>query len=306
MAGLRVALLQLNSCGNDQQANLEKGETYCRQAAASGADIAVFPEMWNIGYTPYSEDVWKDDFNPFNPAYGELQKAWQAQGVSRQDELIRHYQGLAQELEMAIAVTYLEKWEPAPRDTVSLIDRHGEIVMTYAKVHTCDFSLEASCTPGDEFFVCTLDTQRGPVQVGAMICYDREFPESARLLMLKGAEIILVPNACEIEQNRMAQLRSRAYENMLAVALANYAGPRDKGHSVAFDGIAFDKQGSRDMLVVEAGENEGVFIAEFDLDRLRDYRERESWGNAYRKPRAYGELVSEEVRPPFVRKESRR
>ncbi len=60
------------------------------------------------------------------------------------------------------------------------------------------------------------------------------------------------------------------------------------------------------MLVVEAGENEGVFIAEFDLEKLRDYRARESWGNAYRKPKTYGELTSLEVKSPFVRKESRR
>ncbi len=51
-----------------------------------------------------------------------------------------------------------------------------------------------------------------------MICFDREFPESARILMLKGAELILVPNACPMEINRLSQLRGRAFENMIAVA----------------------------------------------------------------------------------------
>src|SRR4029453_18990729 len=117
-------------------------------------------------------------------------------------------------------------------------------------------------TPGDEFYVCTLDTAAGDVQVGAMICYDREFPESARVLMLKGAEIVLVPNACDLEINRLTQFRSRAYENMVGMAMANYAAPQDNGHSIAFDGMAYtlmpdgsDGQ-SRDMLLIEAGEGE--------------------------------------------------
>jgi predicted amidohydrolase len=149
--------------------------------------------------------------------------------------------------------------------------------------------------------VAALDTAAGPVAVGAMICYDREFPESARVLMLIGAEIVLVPNACDLEVNRLSQLRARAYENMIGVALANYAGPNDFGHSVAFDGMAFDRHGSREMTLVEAGEAEGIFIAGFDLDALRDYRRRETWGNAFRRPRRYGLLASPVVLPPFVR-----
>lgn len=69
-------------------------------------------------------------------------------------------------------------------------------------MHTCDFDKEAALTPGDDFYVAALDTPHGPLNVGALICYDREFPESARLLMLKGAEVILTPNACELEINR--------------------------------------------------------------------------------------------------------
>ncbi len=203
---------------------------------------------------------------------------------------------------MAIALTYLERWQGAPRNSVSIIDRHGEIVMTYAKVHTCDFDLpEAACTPGDDFYVCTLDTLQGEVRVGAMICYDREFPESARVLMLKGAEIILTPNACDLESNRIGQFRARAFENMVGVAMANYAGP-EFGHSVAFDPVVFDEHGkARDTRIIEAGESEDVYLARFDLDKLRAYRRRETWGNAFRRPHRYGLLTSLDVEPPFVR-----
>ena len=281
---MKIALLQITA-GDDQTANLKKGAEYCRKAAAIGANIALFPEMYNVGYTT------------FDPA----------QAISPQDNFFRHFRQLARELKMAIGLTYLEKWPGAPRNTLSLIDRHGEIVLTYAKVHTCDFDREAALTPGDDFYVCDLDTAQGQVKIGAMICYDREFPESARILMLKGAEIILTPNACEMEENRLGQFRARAYENMVGLALANYPAPQQNGHSVAFDGMAFNQDGTtRDHKIIEAGEEEGLFMAEFDLTKMRAYREYETWGNTYRKPRLYTPLTNPEVQPPFVRPDARR
>jgi predicted amidohydrolase len=295
MGTMKIALLQMAACGNDQAANLTKGEAFCRQAREQGADIALFPEMWNIGY------------NFYDPAQPHARERWRAQAVSRNGEFIRHFQALARELKMAIALTYLEKWPGAPRNSASLIDRYGHIILTYAKVHTCDFDLEVACTPGDDFYVATLDTAQGEVKIGTMICFDREFPESARILMVKGAELILTPNACDLEINRLTQFRARAYENMVGLAMTNYAAPDANGHSIAFDGMAFDENGqSQDMLIVAAGEEEGIHLAEFDLERLRTYREREVWGNAFRKPTRYGILTVPEVELPFVRAEARR
>jgi predicted amidohydrolase len=321
---LTVALLQLAGGSADQARNLATGEAFCRRARTMGADIALFPELWNIGYTfdrhtaigaPEQEqsfgDLWRApelwtaadiEVDPLSPA---LLERWQAQAIDRTGPFVSHFRALARELDMAIALTYLERWPGLPLNTVSLIDRHGEIVLTYAKVHTCDFDLpEMLCTPGDDFYVCTLDTAQGDVRVGAMICYDREFPESARILMLQGAEIILTPNACDMNTNRLGQFRARAYENMVDVAMANYAKP-GFGHSVAYDAIAFDANGARDTLLIEAGEREGIFLAEFDLDALREYRRREVAGNAFRRPHRYGALVAPDVAPPFVRVNAR-
>src|SRR5579885_2051168 len=160
MGILQIALLQMTSCGNDQQANLVRGEAYCRRASALGADIALFPEMWNIGYTPWSDglfdascDLWKapelwsqDDARSETPEQRQARarevkarEAWQAQAVGRDSPFVTHFRALARELHMAIGLTYLERWPGAPRNSMSLIDRHGEIVQTYAKVHTCDF-----------------------------------------------------------------------------------------------------------------------------------------------------------------------
>ncbi|MBS1252734.1 MAG: hypothetical protein MAG451_01776 [Anaerolineales bacterium] len=196
MSPLRIALLQMTAHGNDQDANLIKGEEFCRRARDMGADVALFPEMWNIGYTSYCEphpgpsdlwrapERWNDDEPAPDASLEQAREQWQAQAIGRDDPFVTHFCRLARELEMAIALTYLERWAGAPRNSVSLVDRHGEITMTYAKVHTCDFDYpESACTPGDDFHVCTLDTAQGEAEIGAMICYDREFPESARVLI---------------------------------------------------------------------------------------------------------------------------
>jgi N-carbamoylputrescine amidase len=302
MSVLQIALLQLTAHGTDQAANLAKGDAACRRARAMGADVALFPEMWNIGYTPYPGHPDElDQIGAESPDQARARVEWQARAIGRDDPFVAHFRRLACELQMAIALTYLERWPGAPRNTVSLIDRHGEIALTYAKVHTCDFWMEAACTPGDDFPVCPLDTEHGDVQIGAMICYDREFPESARILMLQGAEIILTPNACPLDDHRIGQFRARAFENMVGVAMANYASPPHDGHSVAFDGMAYGAEGSSDTLVVQAGRREGIYLAPFNLEQLRTYRERETLGNAFRRPHRYGLLTSPDVAPPFVR-----
>jgi N-carbamoylputrescine amidase len=296
MGVVRVALLQMAGCGFERAASLAKGEVFCRRARAMGADIALFPEMWSIGMTFFD-----------SKQEGERER-WLAQAIGRDDPFIQHFRALARELKMAIALTYLEKWDGRPRNSVSLIDRHGEIVLTYAKVHTCEFDLEAALTPGDSFPACELETGQASVKVGFMICYDREFPESARILMLEGAELILTPNACTLDEHRLSQFKTRAYENMLGVAMTNYAAPQNNGHSAAFDAVAYpvNEGEARDTLIIEAGEAEDVHIASFDMDRIRAYREREAWGNAYRRPRLYKILTETEVRPPFVRKDATR
>ena len=292
MDSIRIALLQMASCGIKQNENQEKGEIYCRRASEMRADIVLFPEMWNVGYSLKQL---------------EQRNLWSEKAINYQDEFVIHFQKLARELQMAIVLTYLEKWDGAPRNSLSIIDRHGNISMTYAKVHTCDFDLELSLTPGDDFPICLIDTTKGKIIIGAMICYDREFPESARILMLKGAEIILVPNACTLDSNRIGQFKTRAFENMVGMAMTNYAAPQNNGHSIAFDGIAHDENGhALDTLLVEAGEVEGIYLVEFNMDKLRSYRKHSVWGNGYRRPHLYNLLTSLDVQEPFKREDARR
>lgn len=288
MNSIKVALLQLDPEGN-LHGNIEKGIEAVEKAARMGADIALFPEMWSCGYSfPQDEN-----------ALREL-------AVSKDSGYTDAFRKAAVDNDIAVAVTYLAKnGDNAPFNAVTLFDRHGAEMFTYHKVHTCDFGYEKVLSHGDEFFTAKLDTRSGIVNVGAMICYDREFPESARILMLKGAELILVPNACPMELNRISQLRARAYENMTGIATVNYpyGTPDCNGHSTAFDGIAYriDGSGGRDTLVIEAGEREGIYIADFPIEEIREYRRREVHGNAFRRPEKYGLLTDMTVNEPFIR-----
>lgn len=275
---LKIALLQLLP-GDGIEEQYRIGTAACRKAKEMGADIALFPEMWSSGYQiPQDES------------------ALNGMAVSAGSDFVQGFGALAAQLHMAIGITFLESHSPKPLNSMILFDRNGKNVLHYSKVHTCDFDKEKMLSGGGDFYVVDLKVGTDTVKVGGMICFDREFPESARILMLKGAEVILAPNACPMEINRLAALRTRAYENMLAIATCNYpeGQPDCNGHSTVFDGVAWrtDEPGSRDMCIFEAPGEEGVFLAEIDLELLREYRVHEVMGNKYRHPDKYGILGS--------------
>lgn len=278
MATLEIALLQMASAGRDVAANREKGEAFCREAAAGGAQLALFPEMWSVGYSRFDDD---DDAD---------HEAWRALSEPIDGPFVSHFRMLAAELGMAIGVTWLEAWTGAPRNAFALFDARGRGVLHYAKTHLCTWNPpDSGCTAGADFPVGTLETPAGAVSVGAMICFDREFPEAGRMLMLGGAELILVPNACHLQHDphvgdvRIAQFRGRAFELLLALAMANYAAPQEDGHSllVVPDG----------SVAILAGEREGVVRASLDLDALRAWRRREVVRDRPRRPERYAAIA---------------
>lgn len=279
---VNIAFLQLLP-GKTLEEQLEIGQKACREAKAKGADIALFPEMWSDGYDlPQDEQTLK------------------SLSIRKDSAFVQSFRLLARELRMAIGITFLEAHDPKPLNSVVFFDRLGNEILHYSKVHTCAFDDEAVLSAGEDFYTADLDFGRGTVKIGAMICFDREFPESARILMLKGAELILAPNACPMEINRLSALRTRAYENMVAVATCNYpAGQPDcNGHSSLFDGAPWVRElpGARDMCVMEAPEAPGVYLGALDLEMLRNHRSGDIMGDKYRHPEKYGILSDPEVR----------
>jgi predicted amidohydrolase len=281
---IKIALLQMASNEADPLMNLQKGITFCRQAKRLECDIALFPEMWNVGYYAVHPDEVISHVKEFR-----------SKAVSPDSTFVREHIALAKDLKMVIASTYLEAPTPkdSPKGVMVVINSDGKVALKYEKVHTCDFDMGAIYEPGKDFPVASVDTSAGPIIIGAMLCYDREFPETARILMLRGAEIILTANCCTLDDKRINQFQTRAFENAVAVAMTNYPAPQTNGRSVAFD--------ARGDKVVLAGPDEGIFLASFDVDALRDYRRTCGWGNAYRRPGKYSMLTSNEVKEPFLR-----
>lgn len=181
MKKLVVAIIQHRCPGADQLVNTETGLAYVREAKRRGADLVLFPECWITSYDcpeaarklPPLEELEAD------PGF----RAWCGAALTEESEPIRRFQEAAAELSVGIVITAFTKGVKYPQNSAFVIGRDGQILMKYSKVHTCDFDWERYLESGSRFSVCSFDD----VCIGIMICYDREYPESARELMLQGA-----------------------------------------------------------------------------------------------------------------------
>ena len=272
----RVAVLQMRSVNREYERNIKTIIKYMSDAKQNGADILLLPECFITGYDLTIDNASAITENDLAPLCEN-----------------------AKELNIGLVATALTQGKSNPQNSAFVISKDGKILMKYAKVHTCDFADEKVLESGTEFKVCDFDG----VKIGIMICYDREYPESARVLMLKGAEIIHVPNDCGSMRPRLQALSTRAYENMCGVAMANPNG-ENAGNSCAYSPICWDRNGEcvDNTLLLADAETEGLFYADFDMDAIRAYREREMMGNTFRKVKAYAQLLNDEIQYPFVRK----
>lgn len=273
----KVAILQMKSLNRQYQKSSDIVIRMMKKASENGADILLLPEAFLTGYElPISNEEALADQNPY------LDKICTA----------------AAELNIGAVITAITKGAKKPQNSAYVVDKSGKVLMKYSKVHTCDFSDEACLESGNSFQVCDFCG----IRLGIMICYDREYPESARILMLKGAEIILVPNDCCAMKPRLCALSTRAYENMVGVAMANPSG-ENAGNSCAFSPICWDDDGNcaDNVLLMADDLTEDLFYAEFDMDKIRSYRENEMMGNTFRKVKAYGLLLNEKIEYPFIR-----
>ena len=208
----KVAVLQMRSENRAVEENSKTIIKYMTEGKKNNADILLLPECFITGY----------DLTINNDA-----------AISEGD--LAALCDKAKELGIGLVATALTKGKKSPQNAAFVIGKNGDILMKYSKVHTCDFADERVLESGTEFKVCDFDG----VKIGIMICYDREYPESARILMLKGAEIILVPNDCVSMRPRLQALSTRAYENMCGVAMANPNG-KNAGNSCAYSPICWD------------------------------------------------------------------
>ncbi len=228
-------------------------------AAAAGADIVVFPEMFSNGYRRFDPD------DPFDRG------SWLKTGRRDAAPFLARMSGLAAGHRVHIVATLLEPASPAPFNTAVLIGPDGTERGRHRKVHICDFdSPECAIQAGDTFQPIAVETRAGPVTLGLLICMDREYAAGPAALSAAGAEVLLVPNCCDLATDaevgdvRLAQVRGRAFETVTAIAVVNYPAPRADGQSIVVD--------ARGRVVALAGRSPMLQLVEIDLDSVRAAR----------------------------------
>jgi N-carbamoylputrescine amidase len=274
MTKLTVAALQLALGSEDEGENIAAVSALVEEAASKGAQLVLPPELFSGPYFCREE---KDEFFAL------------ARPTAEHPSVIA-MQKLAARLQVAIPTSFFERDGHHYYNTMAFIDATGEIQGTYRKSHIPDgpgYEEKFYFRPGnDGFKVWDVPTPSGTARVGVGICWDQWYPETARCLALKGAQVLLYPTAigsepkdAEMDTSRMWRraMIGHAVSNCMPVVAANRigheggqeAGQRFYGHS-----FICDEWG--DCLAQFGAEESGALVATLDLDAARKHRA--SWG----------------------------
>ena len=255
---LKAAALQMCST-QDKARNLEIAEKLIEEAAAAGAAFACLPERFNF-YGPREENERQAETIPGETSH-VLQELARGNGIN------------------IIGGSVLERIEGSAKffNTSMVIDRRGELIGTYRKIHLFDISCpdlvsykeSAEIQPGDDLCFLTVDE----VKVGVAICYDLRFPELFRHLALKGAEVIFTPSAFSSRTGSLhweVLIRARAIENQAYLIAADQCGAHPGQPESFGESLIAAPQG---RVLARLGKDEGVAAAELDVAMLRKLRE---------------------------------
>ena len=259
---LRLALVQL-ACSDDRDRNLAKAEAAVREAAGGGARLILLPELFEYLYWPQAER--EEYFALAHPVEGH--------------PFLPRFQALAAELGVVLPVSFFERSGHAHFNSLQMIDADGSVLGVYRKSHIPDgpgYEEKYYFNPGDTGFEAWR-TRVGVIGVG--ICWDQWFPECARAMALKGAEVLLYPTAIGSEPVEAGGFDTRDMwqRAMIGHAVANacYLGAANRvgrEGDANFYGSSFvaDPTGTK---LTEADRNaETVLYADLDLAAARAFR----------------------------------
>ena len=247
-ASLRIALVQPATVWQDPAANLVRARGFAEAAARAGARVAVFPELFTLGFTMAPEPFAEPLPGPTSEAVGALSR----------------------EFGIYLVGSAVEAHAPHPRNAAFVTAPDGALIAAYRKLHPFSYGEEnLHYSGGTE---CPLFQVDG-IPCGLQICYDLRFPEPFRALAARGAEVVFVP--ANWPARRISAwstlLAARAIENQMAVCGVNRVGR---------DAMELDYPGASAIHdcfgeVVAAGDaTEGLVIGDIDLAQLRAWRER--------------------------------
>ncbi len=202
--GLRIAGISVTPRAWDKKANLATFEKYARQAAAQGAQLILSPEGFLEGY------VGNDKKTP-----GLTREQYFAVGEPLDGPLLLRVAGLARELKVYLGLGFAERRGERMYNSFVVFSPEGAVTIHYSKAHTADD--EPFNTTGVEFPVASTPFGKW----GALICFDRRLPETARILAIKGAQLIMIPSWGTYGEMNDAMMRTRAAENAVWVAFVH-------------------------------------------------------------------------------------
>ena len=278
MRNITVAAIQMQ-CSTVVEENLKKAEEMVRKAAGKGAQVILLPELFEREYFCQQK---RYDFYEYALSVDE-------------NPAVQMGKRLARELDVVLPISFYERDGNVLYNSLAWIDADGELLGVYRKTHIPDdhfYQEKFYFTPGNTGFM-VFDTKYG--RLGAGICWDQWFPETARALALKGAEVIFYPTAIGsepiLDTDSMPHWRrcmqGHAGANLVPVVAANRIGREDVEPCEA-------NAGQKSALVFYGSsfiaDETGELVQTFDLDQVRENRL--SWGIFRdRRPEMYEDIV---------------
>ena len=292
MRQITVAATQM-ACGWERDANVAKAERLVRRAAAAGADVILLQELFETPY--FCKDQLPRHFALAQPYTG--------------NPLLARMSRLAAELGVVLPVSFFERGNNAYFNSLAMIDADGRVLGTYRKSHIPDgpgYQEKYYFNPGDTGFR-VWQTRLGCLGVG--ICWDQWFPESARVMALLGAELLLYPTAIGSEPQDPGYdscghwrrvMQGHAGANMVPLLASNRVGVEEgETTTLTFYGSSFIADHTGGLVAEADREEEAVLAATFDLDEVAQARA--AWGLFRdRRPDLYVPLLSFDGEDPSL------
>jgi predicted amidohydrolase len=249
----KIALGQVTTSEKKSE-NLAKGVRFIRMAAERGADLLILPELL-MAYRELS-----DSPERFHQTAETLSGPFVGAIASE-----------AKARKIHVAFGMFERSETTRslvHNTVVMVGPDGSVLGSHRKAQLFDsfgYKESSRIAPGDKL-EDVFKTSLG--RIGMITCYELRFPELARILALRGADLLVVPTAWvagRLKEDHLRVLtRARALENTFFVAMACQTGRIFTGRSMVVDPFG--------VQICDAGEEEGIVIAEMDPDRLKRVR----------------------------------
>ena len=268
---MKVGLIQqANTC--DRTDNIKKLKNSIRLCADAGAELVVLQELHNGLYFCQTEDTQMFDLAETIP------------GPSTEE-----FGALAKELGVVLVLSLFERRAPGLyHNTAVVIEKDGSIAGKYRKMHIPDdpaYYEKFYFTPGDLGFE-PIETSVG--KLGVLVCWDQWYPEAARLMAMKGAEMLIYPTAIgwessDTEEEKKRQLgawitvqRGHAVANGLPVITVNRTGhetdPSGQTNGIQFWGNSFAAGPQGEILAQAGNMEEQNIVVEVDITRSEEVR----------------------------------